>query len=85
MPKRIHIIVEVDNVPDSRLNLLRTFHGIFDDYAAAQAALRTVADALLINPKIGEYSARGHLAENPSGPETIIYIQSFSQFNKVVI
>lgn len=82
---RTYLLVEVEKVPGSNLNLLTTFHGLFDSMDAAKQGLRIAAEALMVNPQIGERVARGRLAEDPRGPEVSIYIQEFSQFNKVII
>ena len=82
---RKYLLVEVEKVPGSNRNLLTTFHGLFDSMDAAKQGLRIAAEALMVNPQIGERVARGRLAEDPRGPEVSIYIQEFSQFNKVII
>ena len=83
--KRIYLLVEVESVPRGQKSPLTCFHGIFDDLDAAKQGLRIVAEALMINPQIGDRAARGKLAEDPRGSDVTIYIQEFAQFNKVII
>ena len=82
---RTYLLVEVEAAPSGQKSRLTTFHGIFDSLDAAKQGLRIVAETLMVNPRIGDRAARGKIADEPNGPEATIYIQEFSQFNKVVI
>ena len=48
---RTYLLVETEKMPVGHRGLLTTFHGIFDNLDAAKQGLRTVAEALLINPQ----------------------------------
>lgn len=82
---RTYLLVETEKMPVGHRGLLTTFHGIFDNLDAAKQGLRTVAEALLINPQIGDRAVRGKLVDDPHGNDVTIYIQEFAQFNKVII
>lgn len=82
---RTYLLVEVEAAPSGQKSRLTTFHGIFDNLDAAKQGLRIVAETMMINPHISDRAARGKIADESDGPEATIYIQEFSQFNKVVI